>query len=253
MRKHFLLILLFFLTLICWSQDKKIGVINDPDGYTNLRAGKGVSFKIIDKILENEIFYNEDDSNENWLPVTITRCACDESDDYSNEIEGYVHRSRILELNKLEVAQMKARLNIIFNQELENSVQHSNFHETPSSENKIESNRSIVYHEMVFNNVLDVFSNYICEQKDTQVFGLFKKILIANSGSADELPSYALGQIFNCHPDWILYHLGRSHEYFYSLEWGFVNSDQASNKVLRDKLNNFRLTIGLEEVDYDNY
>jgi uncharacterized protein YgiM (DUF1202 family) len=32
-------------------------VINDPDGYTNVRSGQGASYGIIARINEGEVFY----------------------------------------------------------------------------------------------------------------------------------------------------------------------------------------------------
>lgn len=46
------------------------GVINDPDGYTNLRDGKGTSAKVIKKIKEGEKFGIETNTGEWWIVVT---------------------------------------------------------------------------------------------------------------------------------------------------------------------------------------
>jgi len=59
-------------------------VINDPDGYTNLRQGKSVKSKIIGKIYENEQFdvYVEPG---NWWLVSISKY----------NFNGYIHKSRV--------------------------------------------------------------------------------------------------------------------------------------------------------------
>lgn len=62
----------------------KKAVINDPDGYTNVREGKSVNYGIIAKIYENEVFYAYPSNTSNWYPV-ITK----------NGTKGYVHNSRI--------------------------------------------------------------------------------------------------------------------------------------------------------------
>lgn len=57
--------------------------INDPDGYTNIRASNNVKSEIVGKILEGEVFtYWE--TNDNWYKVETTKGA-----------KGYVHKSRI--------------------------------------------------------------------------------------------------------------------------------------------------------------
>ena len=68
------------LLIICqtvFAQKNKLAVINDPDGYTNIRSGKGTSFEIVDKIYDSEVFHFVDIPNEQWLEVNITKCACD--------------------------------------------------------------------------------------------------------------------------------------------------------------------------------
>lgn len=61
-----------------------IGVINDPDGYTNLRKDKNSSSKIIEKVLENKRFLIMSQTGDWW---------------YVNVLEsgnqGYIHKSRI--------------------------------------------------------------------------------------------------------------------------------------------------------------
>lgn len=59
------------------------GIINDPDGYTNLRSGKGANFEIARKIREGEKFEFEADST-NWWPVTA-----------EDGTQGYIHKSKI--------------------------------------------------------------------------------------------------------------------------------------------------------------
>ena len=59
------------------------GVINDPDGYTNLRDGKGTSAKVIKKIKEGEKFAIETNTGDWWSVVT------------EDGINGWIHSSRI--------------------------------------------------------------------------------------------------------------------------------------------------------------
>lgn len=59
------------------------GVINDPDGYTNIRKSNSVNSGIIGKIVDGEVFtYWE--SNDSWYIVQTAK-----------GIKGYVHKSRI--------------------------------------------------------------------------------------------------------------------------------------------------------------
>lgn len=64
---------------------RMLGVINDPDGYTNLREGMGSDFKIVKKVLKNEVFYYTPNIKSNWWYVTsLEDCSI-----------GYIHKSRI--------------------------------------------------------------------------------------------------------------------------------------------------------------
>jgi uncharacterized protein YgiM (DUF1202 family) len=58
-------------------------VIEDPDGYTNIRSGQGTQFSIIVRVNEGEVFYTIPQQGD-WWPVRT-----------KDEKYGYIHRSRI--------------------------------------------------------------------------------------------------------------------------------------------------------------
>lgn len=58
-------------------------VINDSDGYTNVRSGQGTKYEIIDRVSEGEVFYTIPQQSD-WWPVRTK----------DNKL-GYMHRSRI--------------------------------------------------------------------------------------------------------------------------------------------------------------
>lgn len=64
------------------------GLINDPDGYTNIREGKSSSTKIIGRILEEQEFLYYSDDSSNWWKVEIEL-------ENKSTIIGYIHNSRI--------------------------------------------------------------------------------------------------------------------------------------------------------------
>jgi hypothetical protein len=63
------------------------GIINDPDGYTNIREKPDKNSAIVGKFVRNELFYYTPISGSDWWPVYKT--------DGGKQI-GYVHKSRIL-------------------------------------------------------------------------------------------------------------------------------------------------------------
>jgi hypothetical protein len=87
MKNMRILIGLFVLIQTYSYGQLKIGVINDPDGYTNVREAMSTDAKIISKIFEFTVFEFEP-SAENWYKVRLDK----------NQ-SGYVHKSRIRELD----------------------------------------------------------------------------------------------------------------------------------------------------------
>ena len=57
--------------------------IVDPDGYTNIREGKGTNFKIIGRVLSDEVFYTIP-QNGAWWPIRT-----------EDNIYGYIRSNRI--------------------------------------------------------------------------------------------------------------------------------------------------------------
>ena len=66
------------------SPQKRIAVINDPDGYTNVRSGMSTKSEIIDRLYEGEHYEVYPTSKTNWWRVKT-----------QNYVKGYVHKSRI--------------------------------------------------------------------------------------------------------------------------------------------------------------
>ena len=94
--KHF--ISLFFLIFIgkTFAQvGSNIGIINDADGYTNIRKEASTKSQIVGKILQNEYFFYEE-YNSNWCKITT-----------QNKVKGFVHKSRIKNIDENQVICLK--------------------------------------------------------------------------------------------------------------------------------------------------
>ena len=62
-----------------------LAVIDDPDGYTNVRAGQGTNYDVVTTVLEDEAFYvSPQGGDQDWWPVRTT-----------SGHSGFMHRSRI--------------------------------------------------------------------------------------------------------------------------------------------------------------
>ena len=65
---------------------KRPAIINDPDGYVNIREKPDIHSRIIRRIRENELFYFTPTSKSDWYPVYLNEAL---------PCIGYIHKSRI--------------------------------------------------------------------------------------------------------------------------------------------------------------
>ena len=85
--RNLILILSFIISQNSWGQ---IGIVTDSDGYLNVRESP--SGKIIDTLVEGEVFFISVDSEDSiWITIEY-------GEDYKT---GFVHHSKIMEITKL--------------------------------------------------------------------------------------------------------------------------------------------------------
>lgn len=238
MERFTIIFIIIFYSVNAFSQGHELAIINDPDGNTNVRSGPGTDHEVIQKVFKNELFLYVDKPSDNWLKIFISK------DNYQ-QISGFIHKSRVQDLKTVKINHIKNLVEHIFNKELDlyNSYKA----------NTDKRQQWTAHHEFQFDEILDSFVALICDTEDLETFNLFNKIILKEEGSADELPAFAIGEIFNCKPEWTLKNIPKSKNYYDQLEWGFVNSEQFKNEKLRDQLNNYRQSIGLEIIDFDSY
>lgn len=98
------------LLLTGMQAQAQFGIIQDKDGYTNVREGAGISKKIADKLLDGEVVYTWEQEGE-WCNINYRR---------KGEIEGgFVHKSRvemISTFDKIKVGQ-QTETNVVFQQD----------------------------------------------------------------------------------------------------------------------------------------
>jgi len=102
--KHIpLLILLLLISVLATAQ---VAIIQDKDGYTHIRKQPNGQAEIIHKIYNNEVFwyvYEEgQDKKEEWIRVYIPKNDFSLGATQPEHIQGYIHRSRFLELQTLK-------------------------------------------------------------------------------------------------------------------------------------------------------
>ena len=99
------LLILLLLPLIGTGQ---IAVIDDADGYVNLRRGEGTHTEILRRADDGVAVFLEPDYGYpafTWIRVRLPKHRYAKyGDDYADgETEGYVHHSRLLALDSLEI------------------------------------------------------------------------------------------------------------------------------------------------------
>jgi hypothetical protein len=80
---------LFLVYFPGFGQD--IAIINDKDGYTNVRENTSTQSKIIGKKIENDVFYCIISKDSDWYEVSL-----------ESGTMGYIHKSRITPLSSLQ-------------------------------------------------------------------------------------------------------------------------------------------------------
>lgn len=83
----------------------QVAIIQDPDGWTNVRKEPNGQSEIIHKIFENEVFwfdYEETDEIQDWVSIFIpkNKFSLGKSEPYF--ITGFIHKTRLLPLENLQ-------------------------------------------------------------------------------------------------------------------------------------------------------
>ena len=236
------------------AQKLTIGKIQDPDGYTNIRSGKGTNTDVVGRILEGEYVYFEESTDKSpWLKVRYNTYTCQEEAQSSQELtpliplslSGYVHRSRIVESNLSSFGGSKVRLISIL-------LMEKAFLEKRDSLILPDCYPSFYY--FTFKNSLGDLTKELAIYQDLELFDLLNEVLILSSGSADEGLTVPLGELYVLNPEWTLKHMDA--RLIENLEWGFINvmlGDNDRREKLEERLNRYRESIGMKRVEFDNY
>jgi hypothetical protein len=217
-----LFILTLFLTLTIKAENK-LARIKDSDGYTNIRSGQGNEFPIVSTFDKDELFYC-DPTNSEWLKVIALKWQ------NGKQIEGYIHKSRVQLIETLDLKSKQALLTQILSKQKNLADNFQRAFKSKDSLGYISTRRELETHaENRYSPVLDILPKYFCESKDTALLQLFFATMWADKGSADEMPSMAIGDCFICQADIVARQVGmiknkEQRQSIYSdIEWGLVN------------------------------
>ncbi len=177
MRNYILTILTFFFSITLFAENK-LAIINDPDGFTYVRNGQGMNFKVVDTLFKDDFFYFQFVDNSEWAKVTAWK---------GRQVEGFIHKSRIQEIQKLDSKKQKV---LITNTLERHRILADNFQNACNSKDSLayrKTIRELEFHsDTKYDPVLYILPKFFCSTNDTKVLQLFFSTMWADKGSANE-------------------------------------------------------------------
>src|SRR5258705_1459374 len=173
--------------------------ISDKDGYVNIRNGQGNNFDVVGTIKTDEFFYAAV-SDSDWWEILSLQWK------YSTQVKGYVHKSRIQIIEWLSLKEQKKIIDGVFYYYMQFRTGANKHYDTVKLKQEMNDDtlRSALSEEGFYINdtkydpILSILPKYICQSKDTSTLQLFFSLLWEDRGSANESPSYSLGDSYIC-------------------------------------------------------
>jgi hypothetical protein len=204
MLKRLLLLLLFLTPIVAHAQ---VSIIQDKDGYTNVRAKADGKSAVIYRLKSNEVFwydYEESHDKEEWITVTIplNKFALDGNlCSTESKLNGFIHKSRLLPLDKLKPY----------------TASDFNFQ---YSVKKFDAKSHLITYRYE-NVVILVDGRHPWGTDGNLPKSEVEKITVSIEGNIIDIPKILYGDIFECDNDFDVYRVGDT---FFVHQW---NSDGA--------------------------
>jgi len=106
--KKYILTILTFLCSLTLFAESKLAVFNDPDGFIYVRSRQCRDFKVFNTLYKDDFFYFQFVNNSDWAKVTAWK---------GRQIEGFVYKNRIQEVEKLDNAKQKQLITKVLNRQ----------------------------------------------------------------------------------------------------------------------------------------
>lgn len=197
MRKLFV-ILTFFCISIAFANNK-VACIKDPDGFANIRSGQGTDFPIVGTVDTTEFVYCETIPKSDWVKVmTLTWGK-------KKQVEGYMHKSKIQCIDGLDTKEQKQLLTVIIGKhkvladKFRIACENKKPKQYREAVDELESDS-----ELKYTPILSILPSYFCATNDSTMIKLFFATMWSDRGSANETPSFAIGECFICNPDLVI-------------------------------------------------
>ncbi len=238
-----------FFSILTTNAENKLAQIKDPDGFLNVRSGKNANSAIVGKIEKGDFFYCEK-TKADWLKVV----AFEWHD--GQQVEGFVHRSRVQFIEALNISTQKKLLTTIL---LKQKALATTFQETCHSKGKIGYKSAVneleKHTEVKYAPALEILPKYFSKTQDVELLQVFFSTMWADRGSADETSSFTIGECYILNPSTVLSQVrllknkDQRKLIYDHIEWGLQNhfqvdqEEKSSNKeynVLKMRLDSAR-------------
>ncbi|MBS1681187.1 MAG: hypothetical protein JST48_05700 [Bacteroidetes bacterium] len=219
--RNYILTILTFLCSLTLFAENKLAIIKDPDGFTYVRNGQGKGFKVIDTLFTDDFFYFQPVDSSDWVKVTAWK---------GRQLAGFVHISRVQEVEKLDLKKQKELITKTLDKHRILAYAFQNAWKSKDSLAYRTTVRELEFHsDTKYDPILVILPKYFCSTSDTNVLQLFFSTMWADKGSANEMPSFSIGDCFICNPDLVIEQLAKikrseqKKSIFDHIEWGLVN------------------------------
>jgi len=158
----------------------------------NVYKGKGDSFPIVATIAKDEFFYCDSLQSE-WVSVVVLKWS------KGHQVKGYVHRTDIQLIDKLGLKQQQQIfIQVLRRQELLAGEFQVAYQRKDSAVYRKALASLEEHSDIKYSPVLGILPDYFCATKDIIVLKALFNTMLADHGSASEMPSYAVGWSFIC-------------------------------------------------------
>ena len=249
-------ILLFIICSLSLFAENKLAVIRDSMEYVSVYKGKGTNYEIVTTIDKDDFFYCDLIFDEEWIKIMAMEWK------NGKQMEGFVHKNDILLVENLEIEKQKE---LIFQVLTKQKQLADDFYEYCNSSTILDTSLSIIeleerikivrkgkenHSETKYDPILDFLPTYFCSTQDTTIIQLLFITMLADHGSASEMPSFAIGKCYVCYPDLIMNQLNylknkEDKDFILNkIEWGletnFYHNSNIEYDMLQSKLHNER-------------
>ena len=235
--------LLLLLLIFGDSQaSERLARVIDADGFTNVRAGQGFSFDIVDRVTTQDFFYCETCVNSDWCRVRLFKWRA------GDQVTGYIHKSRIQIIEDLNNKEQKGIILSVLNRQKLLADKFVESHMKYDKESKKWNSKadSILYRttvgdlevhsETAYSAILQFLPRTFCNTRDQQIIDNLFSTIWSDRRSASEEPSFAVGECFACAAQLLsdqiraLQNKEQKKLIIADIEWGLLNKFSVDEK-----------------------